>query len=100
MHSDAYLPNTSIALNTPCARDPAESTGVDLAHPTSMINSAYLRIGVGSLRDGTAIVFIDAMTACPRPDIVMVQEESILEEYIYDEQKIQPHEKLTDNRKK
>jgi hypothetical protein len=100
MHSDACLPNTFIALSTPGARDPAESAGVDLAHPTSMINSAYLRIGVGSLRDGTAIVFIDGIAACPRPDIVMVQEERILEEYIYDEQKIQPPEKLTDNRQK
>lgn len=69
MHSDACLPNTFIALSTPGARDPAESAGVDLAHPTSMINSAYLRIGVGSLRDGTAIVFIDGIAACPRRTI-------------------------------
>ena len=100
MHPDACLPNTFIALSTPRARDPTESAGVDLAHPTSMINSAQLRIGVGSLRDGTAIVCMDGLARCPRPDIVMVQEESILEEYIYDEQKIKPPEKLTDNRKK
>ena len=100
MHSESCLPNTYIALSTPRARDPAESAGVDLAHLTSMINSAHLRIGVGSLRDGTAIVFIDGIVRCPRPDIVMVQEESILEEYIYDEQKMQPPEKLTDNRQK
>lgn len=69
MHSDACLPNTFIALSTPGARDPAESAGVDLAHPTSMINSAHLRIGVDSLRDGTAIVFIDGIAVCPRRTI-------------------------------
>lgn len=69
MHSDACLPNTFIALSTPRARDPAESAGVDLAHPTSMINSALLRIGEGSLRNGTAIVFMDGIARCPRRTI-------------------------------
>ena len=78
MHSDACLPNTFIALSTPGARDPAESAGVDLAHPTSMINSAYLRIGVGSLRDGTAIVFMDGIARCPRPEIKVVRRVSYM----------------------
>ena len=82
MHSDACLPNTFIALRTPGARDPAESAGVDLAHPTSMVNSAHLRIGVDSLRDGTTIVFIDGIARCPRPEIVTVHKESRLEKYL------------------
>ena len=69
MHSNSCLPNTYIALSTPGARDPAESAGVELAHPTSMVNSAQLQIGVGLLRDGTAIVFMDRIACCPRPEI-------------------------------
>jgi hypothetical protein len=69
MHSVACLPNNLIALSTPCARYPAESTGIDLAHPTSKINSAHLRIDVVPFRDGTAIVLVDGIAQCPRPEI-------------------------------
>jgi hypothetical protein len=65
----ACLADALIALRTPRARDPAESTGIYLAHPASKIHSAYLRIGVGPLRDGAAEVFIDGMAQRPRPGI-------------------------------
>jgi hypothetical protein len=67
MHTDARLADCIVALGTPRAGCAAEGAREDLAHPTSMINSAHYGIGVGSLGDGAAVVFMDGIAGLAGP---------------------------------
>ncbi len=68
MHPDASLADAIVALGAPRAGDAAEGAGEDLAHTASMVNGANHWIGVGSLGNGAAVVFVDGVARRAGPE--------------------------------